>query len=52
LQENTELQADLNKANPILETEALKIGQKIIIPIKEESNVAIAVVQKEIKRNL
>jgi cell wall-associated NlpC family hydrolase len=43
--------ADLDKANPILETESLKIGQKIIIPIKEESNVApLAVVQKEIKK--
>lgn len=28
--------ADLDKANPVLETEALKIGQKIIIPVKKE----------------
>jgi cell wall-associated NlpC family hydrolase len=42
--------ADLDRANPILETESLKIGQKIIIPIKEESNVSVAVVQKEIKK--
>ncbi|OCB78056.1 peptidoglycan endopeptidase [Flavobacterium crassostreae] len=30
--------AAIDKANPILETEALKIGQKIIIPAKQESN--------------
>ncbi|WP_367771731.1 LysM peptidoglycan-binding domain-containing protein [Flavobacterium sp. WC2421] len=30
--------ADLDKANPILETEALKIGQKIIIPVKPENS--------------
>lgn len=27
---------ELNKANPILETESLKIGQKITIPVKED----------------
>jgi len=42
--------ADLHKANPVLETEALKIGQTISIPVKEESNKAVAVVQKEIKK--
>jgi cell wall-associated NlpC family hydrolase/uncharacterized protein (DUF433 family) len=41
---------DLNKANPILETEALKIGQKIVIPVKEENNLAVVAVQKEIKK--
>ncbi|WP_366184631.1 LysM peptidoglycan-binding domain-containing protein [Flavobacterium ovatum] len=30
--------ADLDKANPILESEALKIGQKIIIPVLELDN--------------
>ena len=43
--------ADLDKANPILETEALKIGQKITIPVKGESNVTTAVAQKEIKKD-
>lgn len=42
--------ADLDKANPILETEGLKIGQKITIPIKEESNVVVAVAQNELKK--
>lgn len=42
--------ADIDKANPILETEALKIGQKIIIPVKEESKVVVAAVQKEINK--
>ncbi|WP_016991303.1 peptidoglycan endopeptidase [Flavobacterium sp. ACAM 123] len=40
--------ADLNKANKILETEALKIGQKISIPVKEERNVPV--VEKEIQK--
>lgn len=30
--------ADIDSANPILETEALKIGQKIIIPIKDDNS--------------
>ncbi|MEZ7506225.1 LysM peptidoglycan-binding domain-containing protein [Flavobacterium sp. Arc2] len=42
--------ADLDKANPILGTEALKIGQTISIPVKEENNKSLAVVQKEIKK--
>lgn len=41
--------ADLDKANPILETEALQIGQKISIPVKEENNAKIVAVQVEIK---
>jgi LysM repeat protein len=41
--------ADLDKANPILETEALKIGQKIVIPIKEESSQQSVAVKEEIK---
>jgi cell wall-associated NlpC family hydrolase len=44
--------AELDAANPILEREALKIGQKIIIPVKEENNVPIAVVQKEIRKEV
>jgi LysM repeat protein len=42
--------AELDKANPILETEALQIGQKIIIPVKEESSfktVAVKVAKNE-----
>lgn len=35
---------DLEKANPILETESLKIGQKLIIPVK--SKVSITVTQE------
>lgn len=42
--------ADLNKANPILETEALKIGQKIAIPGKGANNLVAVVVEKEIKK--
>ncbi|CAM2773327.1 peptidoglycan endopeptidase [Flavobacterium frigoris] len=42
--------ADLNKANPILETEALKIGQKIVIPGKGANNLVAVVVEKEIKK--
>ncbi|WP_413999031.1 LysM peptidoglycan-binding domain-containing protein [Flavobacterium sp. W1B] len=38
--------ADLDKANPTLESEALKIGQKIIIPVKQE-NTANTIVVKE-----
>lgn len=38
---------DLDKANPILETESLKIGQKISIPVKEGFVPAPAVVEKE-----
>jgi cell wall-associated NlpC family hydrolase len=36
---------DLDSANPILEKEPLKIGQKITIPVKEGSVVATPVVQ-------
>lgn len=43
--------SDLHKANPILETEALKIGQKITIPVKEESKLASVIVQNEIKKD-
>lgn len=38
---------DLDKANPILETESLKIGQKVSIPVKEGFVPAPAVVEKE-----
>lgn len=36
---------DLDKANPILEKEALKVGQKIAIPIKEGVALATTVVK-------
>ena len=36
---------DLDKANPILEKEALKVGQKIVIPIKEGVAVVTTVVK-------
>lgn len=42
--------ADLDKANPVLVTEALQIGQKIIIPIKEKNNVKTAAIKEEIKK--
>lgn len=41
--------ADLDKANPILETEALQIGQKITIPVKEEYIAKTVAVKEEIK---
>jgi cell wall-associated NlpC family hydrolase len=54
---------DIDQANPILETEALKIGQKIIIPVKienkplkaeilESGNITpvVAEIKKEIQR--
>ena len=37
---------DLDKANPILEKEALKVGQKIVIPMKE----GVAVTTKDVKQ--
>lgn len=40
--------ADLDKANPILEKEALKAGQKIVIPIKE-GITAVAPVLKQVE---
>jgi cell wall-associated NlpC family hydrolase len=39
------LVADLDKANPILEKEALKAGQKIVIPVKEGVTVFTPVVK-------
>lgn len=33
--------ADLQKANPILETKALKAGQKITVPVKENANLVV-----------
>ncbi|MFM1754218.1 MAG: hypothetical protein RLZZ236_1157 [Bacteroidota bacterium] len=38
--------ADLDKANPILETDALKAGQKILIPIKEGIEVSQSIVKQ------
>jgi cell wall-associated NlpC family hydrolase len=38
--------ADLDKANPILESEALKAGQKIRIPVKEGTEVSLPIVKK------
>lgn len=38
--------ADLDKANPILEKEALKAGQKIVIPIKEGITAVTPVVKQ------
>lgn len=35
--------ADLQKANPILETKALKAGQKIVIPVKADENSSLVV---------
>jgi cell wall-associated NlpC family hydrolase len=40
--------AELNKANPILETEALQIGQKITIPVKEENNTKSVAIENKI----
>jgi cell wall-associated NlpC family hydrolase len=44
--------ADLDKANPNLATEALQIGQKITIPIKEENIVKVVAVKEEIKKEV
>ena len=33
--------ADLQKANPILETKALKAGQKINVPVKDNANLVV-----------
>lgn len=38
--------ADLDKANPILENEALKAGQKILIPVKEGTVVSQPIVKQ------
>lgn len=38
--------ADLDKANPILETDALKAGQKILIPVKEGIEVSQSIVKQ------
>ncbi len=38
--------ADLDKANPILENEALKAGQKILIPLKEGTVVSQPIVKQ------
>ncbi|NRT13684.1 cell wall-associated NlpC family hydrolase [Flavobacterium sp. 28A] len=38
--------ADIDSANPILETEALKIGQKIIIPIKDDNSSNVLAIAK------
>jgi cell wall-associated NlpC family hydrolase len=38
--------ADLDKANPILESEALKAGQKIRIPVKEGTEVSQPIVNQ------
>jgi cell wall-associated NlpC family hydrolase len=43
--------ADLDKANPILETEALQIGQKITIPVKEENIAKTVAIKVDIKNN-
>jgi cell wall-associated NlpC family hydrolase len=42
--------ADIDKANPILETEALQIGQKITIPVKEENNTKTLVAEIEAQK--
>lgn len=42
--------ADLDRANPILESEALKIGQKINIPVKADDVVTVSVVKEELAK--
>lgn len=42
--------ADLDRANPILESEALKIGQKINIPVKADAVVAATSVKEELTK--
>lgn len=41
--------ADLQKANTTLETKSLKVGQKIIVPIKSDANSSLAVEKSAIK---
>ena len=42
--------ADLDKANPILESEGLKVGQKIIIPVKNNTSVAVQTIAMPVKK--
>lgn len=42
--------ADLDRANPILESEALKIGQKISIPVKADYVIAASAVKEELTK--
>lgn len=39
--------ADLQEANATLETKSLKVGQKIIVPLKEDANSSLAVEKAE-----
>jgi cell wall-associated NlpC family hydrolase len=41
--------ADLQKANPILETKALKAGQKIVVPVNAEANTS-GVAEKTVEK--
>jgi cell wall-associated NlpC family hydrolase len=41
--------SDLKKANPELGTKALKVGQKITVPVKANTNSSLAIEKKEIK---
>jgi cell wall-associated NlpC family hydrolase len=43
--------ADIDKANPILETEGLKIGQKIVIPLKSENLLTAAIRTESSSKN-
>lgn len=42
--------ADLDRANPMSESEALKIGQKINIPVKADDVVAVSVAKEELAK--
>ena len=42
--------ADLDKANPALESEGLKIGQKIIIPVKANNNFTSPTTAEVVKK--
>lgn len=41
--------ADLQKANPELENKTLRVGQKIVVPVKADANSSSFIVQKETK---
>jgi cell wall-associated NlpC family hydrolase len=43
--------ADLEKGNTALETKSLKVGQKIIVPVKTDANAGLGVEKNEIKAN-
>ncbi|SHG48084.1 LysM domain-containing protein [Flavobacterium fluvii] len=44
--------ADLQKANPTLETKSLKVGQKIVVPVKADANPSVVVEKSAEKKEV